>query len=127
MHVILRDNGPTRPLADEIGRQVLRCIRCSGLSHRLPGVRADQRARARFVYPGPSCSTTGPAEEPGVFSSLPDIHVCVVRRDQIVPGVPDAVAGLARCAGGRGSAVRARPATSSSTGLKVCADREVCE
>ncbi|MEJ2852433.1 MULTISPECIES: LutC/YkgG family protein [unclassified Saccharothrix] len=36
----------------------------------------------------------GPGQGARVFSLLPDIHVCVVHRDQIVPGVPDAVAGL---------------------------------
>jgi len=36
----------------------------------------------------------GPGQGPRLFSLLPDIHVCVVRRDQIVPGVPDAVARL---------------------------------
>ena len=36
----------------------------------------------------------GPGQGPRLFSLLPDIHLCVVRRDQIVPGVPDAVARL---------------------------------
>ena len=36
----------------------------------------------------------GPGQGPRVLSLLPDIHVCVVRRDQVVPGVPDAVARL---------------------------------
>lgn len=36
----------------------------------------------------------GPGQGPRVFSLLPDIHVCVVRSDQIVPGVPAAVSGL---------------------------------
>ncbi|SDG70319.1 L-lactate dehydrogenase complex protein LldG [Lentzea fradiae] len=36
----------------------------------------------------------GPGQGPRVFSLLPDIHVCVVRGDQIVPGVPAAIAGL---------------------------------
>ena len=36
--------------------------------------------------------THGPGEGRRALSLVPDLHVCVVRADQVVPGVPDAVA-----------------------------------
>jgi L-lactate dehydrogenase complex protein LldG len=37
----------------------------------------------------------GPGQGRRALSLVPDVHVCVVREDQIVPGVPQAVAALA--------------------------------
>ena len=38
--------------------------------------------------------THGPGEGRRALSLVPDLHVCVVREDQVVAGVPDAVAAL---------------------------------
>ncbi|GAA1939964.1 LutC/YkgG family protein [Nocardioides marmoribigeumensis] len=38
--------------------------------------------------------THGPGQGRRALSLVPDLHVCVVREDQVVPGVPDAVTAL---------------------------------
>jgi L-lactate dehydrogenase complex protein LldG len=40
----------------------------------------------------------GPGQGPRRLTLVPDLHVCVVREDQIVPGVPQAVAALKEAA-----------------------------
>jgi L-lactate dehydrogenase complex protein LldG len=56
-------------------------------------------ATGTFVLDG------GPGQGPRRLTLVPDLHVCVVREDQIVPGVPQAVAGL------RDAAAAGRPLT----------------
>ena len=51
-HLVLLDNGRTTVLADAVGRQALRCIRCSRLPQRLPGLLARRRPRLRVDLPG---------------------------------------------------------------------------
>jgi L-lactate dehydrogenase complex protein LldF len=52
-HVVLVDNGRTRALADDVGRQALHCIRCSACLNVCPVyVRAGGHAYGS-VYPGP--------------------------------------------------------------------------
>jgi L-lactate dehydrogenase complex protein LldF len=52
-HVVLLDNGRTRVLADEVGRQALHCIRCSACLNVCPVyVRTGGHAYGS-VYPGP--------------------------------------------------------------------------
>jgi L-lactate dehydrogenase complex protein LldG len=50
-------------------------------------------ATAGWRSPARSCSTTA-RQGRRMLSLVPDMHVCVVREDQVVAGVPDAVARL---------------------------------
>jgi L-lactate dehydrogenase complex protein LldF len=53
VHVILVDNGRTRALADEVGRQALRCIRCSACLNVCPVYERVGGHAYGSVYPGP--------------------------------------------------------------------------
>jgi L-lactate dehydrogenase complex protein LldF len=53
MHVVLLDNGRTRALADEVGRQALRCIRCSACLNVCPVYSRTGGHAYGSVYPGP--------------------------------------------------------------------------
>ncbi|WP_110078835.1 lactate utilization protein B [Actinokineospora spheciospongiae] len=53
MHVVLLDNGRTRVLADEVGRQALRCIRCSACLNVCPVYERTGGHAYGSVYPGP--------------------------------------------------------------------------
>lgn len=53
MHVVLLDNGRTRALADEVGRQALRCIRCSVCLNVCPVYERTGGHAYGSVYPGP--------------------------------------------------------------------------
>ena len=55
-------------------------------------------ATGTFVLDG------GPGQGPRRLTLVPDLHVCVVREDQIVPGVPQAVAALRDAAAARAAA-----------------------
>ena len=61
-----------------------------------PSWTASRRSSPRPAWasprPAPSCSTTSPTRAAAPLSLVPDHHVCVVRADQVVPDVPDAVA-----------------------------------
>ena len=63
VHVVLLDNGRTRALADEVGRQALRCIRCSACLNVVPGLRAGRRARLRLGLPRPDRCHPQPAAQ----------------------------------------------------------------
>jgi L-lactate dehydrogenase complex protein LldF len=52
-HLILLDNGRTRVLADEVGRQSLHCIRCSACLNVCPVYERAGGAAYESVYPGP--------------------------------------------------------------------------
>ena len=52
-HVVLLDNGRTRVLADEVGRQTLRCIRCSACLNVCPVYKRTGGHAYGSVYPGP--------------------------------------------------------------------------
>ncbi len=52
-HLILLDNGRTRVLADEIGRQALHCIRCSACLNVCPVYERAGGHAYRSTYPGP--------------------------------------------------------------------------
>jgi len=53
VHVVLVDNGRTRVLADEVGRQALRCIRCSACLNVCPVYERAGGHAYHSVYPGP--------------------------------------------------------------------------
>ncbi|MBW8173004.1 lactate utilization protein [Ornithinimicrobium sp. Arc0846-15] len=53
VHVVLLDNGRTRALADEVGRQALRCIRCSACLNACPVYERTGGKAYGSVYPGP--------------------------------------------------------------------------
>ncbi|HYP47015.1 MAG TPA: LutB/LldF family L-lactate oxidation iron-sulfur protein, partial [Thermoleophilaceae bacterium] len=52
-HLVLLDNGRTRALADDIGRQTLRCIRCSACLNVCPVYSRTGGHAYGSVYPGP--------------------------------------------------------------------------
>ena len=52
-HLVLLDNGRTRALADELGRQALRCIRCSACLNVCPVYTRVGGHAYGSVYPGP--------------------------------------------------------------------------
>ena len=53
LHVVLLDNGRTRVLADEIGRDALHCIRCSACLNVCPVYARTGGHAYGSVYPGP--------------------------------------------------------------------------
>ncbi len=53
VHVVLLDGGRTRALADEVGRQALRCIRCSACLNVCPVYERTGGHAYGSVYPGP--------------------------------------------------------------------------
>jgi L-lactate dehydrogenase complex protein LldF len=52
-HLVLLDNGRTRVLADEVGRQTLNCIRCSACLNICPVYERTGGHAYGSVYPGP--------------------------------------------------------------------------
>jgi L-lactate dehydrogenase complex protein LldF len=53
LHVVLLDNGRTRVLGDEVGRQALQCIRCSACLNVCPVYARTGGHAYGSVYPGP--------------------------------------------------------------------------
>jgi len=53
VHVVLLDNGRTKVLADRVGRQALRCIRCSACMNVCPVYERTGGHAYGSVYPGP--------------------------------------------------------------------------
>jgi L-lactate dehydrogenase complex protein LldF len=72
LHVVLLDNGRTRVLADEVGRQALHCIRCSACLNVCPVYSRTGGHAYGSVYPGPIGAILTPQLE-GIekHSSLP--------------------------------------------------------
>jgi iron-sulfur cluster protein len=52
-HLVMLDNGRTRALADEVGRQALRCIRCGACLNVCPVYQRTGGHAYGSVYPGP--------------------------------------------------------------------------
>ena len=53
LHIVLLDNGRTRVLSDEVGRQALHCIRCSACLNVCPVYSRTGGHAYGSVYPGP--------------------------------------------------------------------------
>ena len=60
VHVVLVDNGRTNVLADVVGRQALRCIRCSACLNVCPVYERVGGHAYGSVYPGPIGAVLGP-------------------------------------------------------------------
>jgi len=97
VHVVLLDNGRTRALSDRVGRQALRCIRCSACLNVCPVYERVGGHAYGSVYPGPIGAILNPllrgvGDDPQV-DSLPYAsslcgacyEVCPVRID--IPSV----------------------------------------
>ena len=71
VHVVLLDNGRTRALADEVGRQALRCIRCSACLNVCPVYERTGGHAYGSVYPGPIGAILNPLMRgPGVDAQV---------------------------------------------------------
>jgi L-lactate dehydrogenase complex protein LldF len=60
LHLVLLDNGRTRALADTVGRQALRCIRCSACLNVCPVYERAGGHAYGTTYPGPICAILTP-------------------------------------------------------------------
>ncbi|WP_010148903.1 LutB/LldF family L-lactate oxidation iron-sulfur protein [Serinicoccus profundi] len=60
VHVVLLDNGRSRVLADEVGREALRCIRCSACLNVCPVYERAGGHAYGSVYPGPIGAVLNP-------------------------------------------------------------------
>jgi L-lactate dehydrogenase complex protein LldF len=101
VHIVLVDNGRTRALADPVGRQALRCIRCSACLNFCPVYERTGGHAYGSVYPGPIGAILNPllngVEAGPVEKSLPYasslcgrcFEVCPVRID-----IPDVLVHL---------------------------------
>ena len=93
VHIVQVDNGCTRALADPVGRQALRCIRCSACLNFCPVYERTGGHAYGSVYPGPIGAILNPLLNGGdagpVEKSLPYasslcgrcFEVCPVRID----------------------------------------------
>jgi L-lactate dehydrogenase complex protein LldF len=62
VHLVLLDNGRTRVLADSVGRQALRCIRCSACLNVCPVYERTGGHAYGSVYPGPIGAILNPLQ-----------------------------------------------------------------
>ncbi|MEU0372944.1 lactate utilization protein B [Streptomyces sp. NPDC006283] len=73
-HLVLLDNGRTATLADEVGRQALRCIRCSACLNVCPVYERAGGHAYGSVYPGPIGAILSPqlrGTQSAIDASLP--------------------------------------------------------
>jgi L-lactate dehydrogenase complex protein LldF len=119
-HLVLLDNGRTDALADDVGRQALRCIRCSACLNVCPVYSRTGGHAYRSVYPGPIGAILTPQLE-GLddTGSLPYAsslcgacyQVCPVKIDipEVLVHLRGKVVDAGRERGRRESGERARP------------------
>ena len=121
-HLVLLDNGRTKTLADRVGRQALRCIRCSACLNVCPVYERTGGQAYGSVYPGPIGAIITPQlgagtddrETAALLHSLPFAsslcgacyEVCPVRID-----IPEVLVHL------RGKAVAEKGITPESVGM----------
>ena len=90
VHLVLLDNGRTRALADEVGRQALRCIRCSACLNVCPVYERTGGHAYGSVYPGPIGAILNPlltgVGADAQTDSLPYASVAVRRLLRGLPG-----------------------------------------
>jgi L-lactate dehydrogenase complex protein LldF len=121
-HLVLLDNGRTATLADEVGRQALRCIRCSACLNVCPVYERTGGRSYGSVYPGPIGAILTPQlvgdPHDEQAASLPFasslcgacFEVCPVRID-----IPEVLTHL------RGKVVEAKGRTAESTAMAAAA------
>jgi L-lactate dehydrogenase complex protein LldF len=117
LHVVLLDNGRTRVLRDEVGREALQCIRCSACLNVCPVYSRTGGHAYGSVYPGPIGAILTP-QLVGIenAASLPFAsslcgacyEVCPVKID-----IPRVLLHL------RGEAVRAKPARLERAAMRL--------
>jgi L-lactate dehydrogenase complex protein LldF len=74
VHIVLLDNGRSRVLADRVGRQALRCIRCSACLNVCPVYERVGGHAYGSVYPGPIGAILSPqltGQDAGANRTLP--------------------------------------------------------
>ncbi|EID54599.1 LutB/LldF family L-lactate oxidation iron-sulfur protein [Saccharomonospora xinjiangensis] len=121
-HLVLLDNGRTATLADEVGRQALRCIRCSACLNVCPVYERTGGQAYGSVYPGPIGAILAPQLAGDLrdkqAASLPYAsslcgacyEVCPVRID-----IPEVLTHL------RARAVKARPRNAEALAMASAA------
>jgi len=119
LHVVLLDNGRTRVLRDDVGRQALHCIRCSACLNVCPVYSRTGGHAYGSVYPGPIGAILTP-QLVGIekASSLPFAsslcgacyEVCPVKID-----IPTVLLHL------RGQAVRAKAGAAERSAMRLAA------
>ena len=95
---MLLDNGRTRALADEVGRQALRCIRCSACLNVCPVYERIGGHAYGSVYPGPIGAILNPllrgvGDDPQI--DVAALRLVAVRR--LLRGLPGARSTSRRC------------------------------
>ena len=110
LHVVLLDNGRTRVLADEVGRQALHCIRCSACLNVCPVYSRTGGHAYGSVYPGPIGAILTPQLRRDRERAVAAVRVEPLRRLlRGLPGQdrhPEVLLHL-RATGGRGQGARA--------------------
>ena len=86
LHVVLLDNGRTRVLADEVGRQALHCIRCSACLNVCPVYTRTGGHAYGSVYPGPIGAILTPQLDRDRERAVAAVRVDPLRR--LLRGVP---------------------------------------
>ena len=127
LHVVLLDNGRTRVLRDEVGRQALHCIRCSACLNICPVYSRTGGHAYGSVYPGPIGAILTPQLHRDRAREVAAVCVEPVRR--VLRGLPGedrhpdgaaapARAGRARAglAGREGGDARRRRGSSAAAG-----------
>ena len=85
LHVVLLDNGRTRVLADEVGREALHCIRCCACLNVCPVYSRTGGHAYGSVYPGPIGAILTPQ-----LSGIENARRCRTRRACAAPATRSA-------------------------------------